>query len=105
VAPALSPGGSSSGPAVAVAAGLCPLGLGTDLSGSVRIPAAYCGIVGFKPASADVPREGCVATAPSYDAVGVLAASVDACLEATRPWPRGRCRRPRRSCASRCSRT
>ncbi len=72
----LSPGGSSSGSAVAVAAGLCPLGLGTDLSGSLRIPAAYCGVVGFKPASGSIPSRGCLAAAPAFDCIGVVAADV-----------------------------
>src|SRR2546423_1698933 len=52
------PGGSSSGAAVSVADGMCVMGLGTDTRGSVRIPAAACGIVGFKPTARRIPREG-----------------------------------------------
>lgn len=73
------PGGSSSGTAVAVADGMVPVGLGTDTGGSCRIPAAYCGIVGFKPTAARVPLEGIVPLAPSLDSVGPLATSVDCC--------------------------
>ncbi len=73
------PGGSSSGTAVAVADGMVSVGLGTDTGGSCRIPAAYCGIVGFKPTAARVPLEGIVPLAPSLDSVGPLATSVDCC--------------------------
>ncbi|MEM9614444.1 MAG: amidase [Actinomycetota bacterium] len=73
------PGGSSSGTAVAVADGMAPVGLGTDTGGSCRIPAAYCGIVGFKPTAARVPLEGIVPLAASLDSVGPLATSVDCC--------------------------
>lgn len=75
----LSPGGSSAGSAVAVAAGIVPLGLGTDTAGSVRIPAAFCGIVGLKPATGEISPAGCLPLAPSFDAVGVLGPSVRAC--------------------------
>jgi aspartyl-tRNA(Asn)/glutamyl-tRNA(Gln) amidotransferase subunit A len=77
--PALGTGGSSSGSAAAVAAGVAGLGLGTDVAGSVRIPAAYCGIVGFKPARGTMPRGGMVPVAPSFDLAGVLARSVRDC--------------------------
>lgn len=70
------PGGSSSGPAVAVAAGLVAAGLGTDTSGSLRVPAALCGIVALRPTHGVVPTAGCVALAPTYDVVGPLAGSV-----------------------------
>jgi aspartyl-tRNA(Asn)/glutamyl-tRNA(Gln) amidotransferase subunit A len=66
------PGGSSSGSAVAVAAGLCNYALGTDTGGSVRIPAACCGCVGLKPASGFVSLQGVHPLAPSLDTVGVL---------------------------------
>jgi Asp-tRNA(Asn)/Glu-tRNA(Gln) amidotransferase A subunit family amidase len=74
------PGGSSSGSAVAVAEGSARIALGTDTGGSVRIPAALCGVVGFKPTFRSYPTAGVLALAPSLDHVGVLAASVaDVC--------------------------
>lgn len=74
-APGRLPGGSSSGSAVAVAGGLVPFALGTDTGGSVREPASFCGIYGFRPTIGYVPSDGVVALAPSFDTVGVLAAS------------------------------
>jgi aspartyl-tRNA(Asn)/glutamyl-tRNA(Gln) amidotransferase subunit A len=71
-------GGSSSGSAAAVAAGLCDAALGTDTLGSVRIPAALCGVVGYKPPRAAIPRRGVFPNARSFDAVGVLASDVAA---------------------------
>jgi aspartyl-tRNA(Asn)/glutamyl-tRNA(Gln) amidotransferase subunit A len=68
-----SAGGSSSGAAAAVAAGLCAAALGTDTLGSVRIPAAYCGVVGFSPLRGTVAAAGVTPLAWSYDRVGVLA--------------------------------
>lgn len=68
-------GGSSSGSAVAVAAGLCYASLGTDTAGSVRIPAATCGIFGFKPSRGRIARDGAFPLAPSLDAVGLLSRS------------------------------
>jgi Asp-tRNA(Asn)/Glu-tRNA(Gln) amidotransferase A subunit family amidase len=68
-------GGSSSGSAVAVAAGLCYASLGTDTAGSVRIPAATCGIFGFKPSRGQISRDGAFPLAPSLDAVGLLSRS------------------------------
>jgi aspartyl-tRNA(Asn)/glutamyl-tRNA(Gln) amidotransferase subunit A len=66
-------GGSSGGSAAAVAAGICPLALGTDTGGSIRIPGALCGAVGVKPTYGTVSRLGVVPLAPSFDTVGVLA--------------------------------
>ena len=74
--PARAPGGSSSGSAVAVATGVVPCAIGTDTSGSIRVPAAFCGIAGFKSSLARVDRGGVVALAPSMDSVGPLAATV-----------------------------
>jgi aspartyl-tRNA(Asn)/glutamyl-tRNA(Gln) amidotransferase subunit A len=71
-----APGGSSSGSAVAVAQGVVPCAIGTDTSGSIRVPAAFCGVAGFKPTAARVDRGGVLALAPSLDSVGPLATSV-----------------------------
>jgi len=73
------PGGSSGGSAAAVAAGLCDVALGTDSAGSIRIPAACCGIVGFKPTHGLVPMEGCFPLAPSFDTAGPMARTVSEC--------------------------
>ncbi len=73
------PGGSSSGTAVAVADGMAAAGLGTDTGGSCRIPAAFCGIVGYKPTARRVPIDGVLPLAPSLDSVGPLATSVACC--------------------------
>jgi aspartyl-tRNA(Asn)/glutamyl-tRNA(Gln) amidotransferase subunit A len=74
------PGGSSGGSAAALAAGLCDAALGTDSAGSIRIPAACCGIVGFKPTHALVPMDGCFPLAPSYDTAGPMARDVAGCV-------------------------
>lgn len=74
--PARIPGGSSSGSAVAVAEGSADLGIGTDTGGSVRIPAAFCGVVGFKPAFGSYPTDGVLALSSTLDHVGLLAADV-----------------------------
>jgi amidase len=66
-------GGSSSGPAAAVAAGLADIGLGTDTAGSIRVPAASCGLFGFRPSHGLVSARGVLPLAPSFDVVGVLA--------------------------------
>jgi amidase len=71
-APGRIPGGSSSGSASAVAAGLADLGVGTDTGGSIRVPASYCGLFGWRPTHGRVPIDGCVALAPSFDTVGLL---------------------------------
>jgi len=70
------PGGSSSGSAAAVAGGEVDAALGTDTAGSVRIPASFCGVVGYKPTYGMVPTEGVVPLSPSNDHVGVLAGDV-----------------------------
>ncbi|MGC1410406.1 MAG: amidase [Acetobacteraceae bacterium] len=73
------PGGSSSGTAVSVSDGMAIAGLGTDTGGSCRIPAAFCGIVGYKPTARRVPITGVLPLAPSLDSVGPLAPSVACC--------------------------
>jgi aspartyl-tRNA(Asn)/glutamyl-tRNA(Gln) amidotransferase subunit A len=78
----LTPGGSSGGSGAAVAAGLVALALGTDTMGSVRIPAAYCGVVGHKPSRGLVSNEGVVALSHTLDHVGPLARSVALCSRA-----------------------
>jgi aspartyl-tRNA(Asn)/glutamyl-tRNA(Gln) amidotransferase subunit A len=75
--PARISGGSSSGPAVATATGMALGGIGTDTSGSVRIPATLCGLVGVRPTLGRVPRAGVIPLSWSYDAVGPLTRSVD----------------------------
>ena len=75
-APARLGGGSSSGPAAAVALGQAQVGLGTDTAGSIRVPAAYQGLVGFRPTHGAVPSDGVLPLAPSFDTVGWLTRDV-----------------------------
>jgi aspartyl-tRNA(Asn)/glutamyl-tRNA(Gln) amidotransferase subunit A len=74
------PGGSSGGSAAALAAGLCDAALGTDSAGSIRLPAACCGVVGFKPTWGLVPTDGVFPLAPSFDTAGPMARSVADCI-------------------------
>lgn len=73
------PGGSSSGAAVAVAREMVPAAIGTDTGGSCRIPAAFCGVVGFKPSSWRVPKDGVVPLSRTLDCVGSFAHDVSNC--------------------------
>jgi aspartyl-tRNA(Asn)/glutamyl-tRNA(Gln) amidotransferase subunit A len=82
--PGLLAGGSSGGSAAAVASGEVELALGTDSGGSIRIPAAWCGIVGFKPTFGLVPADGVFPLAPTYDHVGPMASTVEGCVELMR---------------------
>ncbi len=99
--PEHTPGGSSSGSAAAVAVGMVPLAVGTQTNGSVIRPAAYCGVVGFKPSYGLVSRDGVLTQSPPLDQVGMFARTVedaallaqalvgfDAADAATRPVPR-----------------
>ena len=93
-APGRVPGGSSSGPASAVAAGEADVGLGTDTAGSVRVPASYQGLVGLRTTHGVLDRRGMAPLAPSFDTVGwlardaaTLARVADALLPATAPVP------------------
>jgi len=79
IAPGRVAGGSSGGNAAALALGLADAALGTDSGGSVRIPAACTGTVGFKPTFGLVPTEGCFPLAPSFDHVGPMASDVETC--------------------------
>lgn len=74
-----APGGSSSGSGVAVAAGLAPAALGSDTAGSVRIPASFCGVVGFKTSEGQVPVSNCFALSRTQDTLGPLGKTVEDC--------------------------
>jgi len=96
-APVRVPGGSSSGSAAVVAAGAAPCAIGTDTSGSVRVPAAFTGLVGYKPTHDRYSRQGVIPLAPTLDSVGILTRTardlpvLDAALRAV---PHGRPRPP-----------
>src|SRR6185312_13153602 len=76
------PGGSSSGGAVAAADGMCEISIGSDTGGSTRIPAAFCGIVGFKPSRQRITRDGAYPLSFSLDSIGPMARSVADCRRA-----------------------
>jgi aspartyl-tRNA(Asn)/glutamyl-tRNA(Gln) amidotransferase subunit A len=80
-APGRTAGGSSGGSAAALAAGLADAALGTDSGGSIRIPAACCAVVGFKPTFGLVPLDGVFPLAPTFDHAGPMARTVTACSE------------------------
>src|SRR5438105_859541 len=86
------PGGSSSGAVVAAADGMCEIAIGTDTGGSTRIPAALCGIVGFKPSQWRVPTDGAFPLSFTLDSIGPLARTVadcartDAVMAGEEPW-------------------
>ncbi|MEV4245832.1 amidase [Streptosporangium canum] len=80
----LAPGGSSGGTAAALAAGIARVGLGTDTGGSVRIPAACCGVVGLRPRAGVLSSEGVAPLAPMFDVVGPMATSVADCARVWR---------------------
>ena len=73
------PGGSSSGAAAAIVHGSAVASIGTDTGGSVRVPAAFCGLTGFKPTGQRVSRRGVIPLSPSLDSVGAIGRSVDCC--------------------------
>lgn len=81
--PSRTSGGSSGGSAALVAAGVCDLAVGTDTGGSIRIPAAYCGIVGFKPSFGLVPVDGVFPLSPRCDHAGTLTGTVPETAELT----------------------
>jgi aspartyl-tRNA(Asn)/glutamyl-tRNA(Gln) amidotransferase subunit A len=78
-APDRIPGGSSGGSAAAIAAGIVRIAIGTDTAGSIRIPAACCGIAGFKPSYDALPRDGVLDLAPTLDHVGPMGRTVEDC--------------------------
>lgn len=93
----LVPGGSSSGSAVAVASGVVPLALGSDTSGSIRVPAAFCGLVGYKPSEGVISTRGMTPLAPTLDTAGFLVSTIgDLLTTLSAIGPVGRARAARR---------
>jgi aspartyl-tRNA(Asn)/glutamyl-tRNA(Gln) amidotransferase subunit A len=84
IAPGRVAGGSSGGSAAALAARLADAALGTDSGGSIRIPAAFCGVVGFKPTYGLVPLDGCFPLAPGFDHAGPMGRDVATCAQMLR---------------------
>jgi aspartyl-tRNA(Asn)/glutamyl-tRNA(Gln) amidotransferase subunit A len=82
--PSRIPGGSSGGNGAALAAGPCEVALGTDSAGSIRLPAACCGVVGYKPTWGLLPADGVFPLAPSFDTVGPMATKVAGCVASMR---------------------
>src|SRR5262245_56815363 len=82
--PTRVPGGSSSGAADSVARGQVAMGLGTDTGGSTRVPAAFCGVVGYKPTQRRITRDGAVPLSETLDSIGPLAHSVLCCAQVDR---------------------
>lgn len=85
------PGGSSSGAAVSVSDGMAVAAVASDTGGSARIPAAFCGLTGFKPTASRIPLDGAFPLSPSLDSVGAIGASVDCCAQldavlSGKPW-------------------
>ena len=83
-----TPGGSSSGPAVAVATGMCSAALASDSAGSIRGPASFCGVVGFKPSFGAVPTTGMLPMAPSLDHAGFICDDLRTLSMVWEPWSR-----------------
>ena len=80
------PGGSSSGCAVAVSAGLVDTAIGTDTGGSIRIPAAWCGVLGFRPSTGRVSTDGIAPLSPTFDTPGLMTRTVEDLLAAASAW-------------------
>ena len=95
-----APGGSSGGSAAAVADGMVPAGLGTQTGGSIIGPAAYCGVIGYKPARGTIPTEGLKFVAPSIDTIGLLCRSLDDIPLMMAALARRRSHTPENRCAS-----
>jgi aspartyl-tRNA(Asn)/glutamyl-tRNA(Gln) amidotransferase subunit A len=84
--PARQSGGSSSGSAVSVATGACDFSIGSDTAGSIRVPASYCGVIGYKPTYGLVSLAGALPLVPSCDHVGILARDIDTVRAVLKAW-------------------